>query len=118
MANFYLIEIGMNDELRDVIRKVNQNFRQVTSSLMRDSKNQVYREISSTESAINGAIGTIRSEIENAKQELDIYVANAKKEIDTEITKIEERIKEIEERLDKLEPSDPNPGGDLESSSN
>lgn len=37
MANRYLIDIGMNDHLQDVIRKCNQNFRLVSNDYTRDS---------------------------------------------------------------------------------
>lgn len=41
MANQYLIEIGMNDSLQDVIRKANHNFKSVSGSQAKTAQGQL-----------------------------------------------------------------------------
>lgn len=41
MANQYLVDIGMNDHLQDVIRKSNHNFRRLGNNLNQQTQNDI-----------------------------------------------------------------------------
>lgn len=72
MANTYIIEIGLNDSLQDVIRKCNQNFRQVLSSQQKQSRTEIRQEGIKTEAKseamINSAIKEINETVEAGLQ--------------------------------------------------
>lgn len=53
----------MNDDLHDVIRKVNDNFRRITSNVLKIGKDDVRIESKSTDSKINELGSDLRSEI-------------------------------------------------------
>ena len=59
MAQQYLVDIGMHDSLDDIIRKCNHNFRTMSSSQKRQSRNELRTGINDLDEAINAELTTM-----------------------------------------------------------
>ena len=82
MANGYLIDINSNDNLSDVIRKCNYNFRitnanqtRQTRSSIRDSNTEISEELASLNSAIEAEIGAREEADEDLEDMIDAIPA-------------------------------------------
>lgn len=94
MATQYLIDIGINDELPDVIRKCNYNFRLTT----RRQNNADVSMSTITEESIAGITQAIAGETESREQ------------ADRDIN---ERIDDIEDRIETVSANDNTPIGTI-----
>lgn len=70
MAQQYLVDIGMHDSLDDIIRKCNHNFRTMSSSQRRQTKNDVRNLSNDVADNISGLEDMISDEAET-RQEAD-----------------------------------------------
>lgn len=107
MANIYLIELGMNDTLPEIVRKVNDNFRRLSANQSWQSKSEVRQEASRTDNAIAGILGEVNVAIANGLREIDTKVEQAISQsmdkIETQLAKdIEKYKKELEEKFNEL----------------
>lgn len=100
MANTIIVELGINDTLQDVIRKVNSNFKRMSTSQSRQTQSEIRQEASRTDNAIAGVLGEVRAEIANGLQQIDNKVEQTiNDKLDRVETKLEKLTEEYEERL-------------------
>lgn len=95
MANSYLIDLGINDSLQDVVRKCNANFRQVS----KQGKSDVRQEATRSDQMLEGAVGSIEAAVDKGMQEIDAKIEDLEAETDK---LIDDARKQIEEMLGDL----------------
>lgn len=100
MANTYLIDLGINDTLPDVVRKCNQNFRTITSNQNRNLKQESTR----TGQQIDNITNEVRIELKNAIDTINAVTAQKVQELNDLIAEAERKIAELEEKLNQLNP--------------
>lgn len=97
MANTYLIDLGINDSLPDVVRKCNQNFRNISANQDRNLKQESNR----TGTQIDNLSNEIRIELKNAIDQINATTDQKIKELNDLIAKAEQKIAELEEKLNQ-----------------
>ena len=106
MARQILNEIGLNDDIQDVIRKTNDNFKRVAQQ----TRAQVERTVSSNtdrvDQAVQSALGEIKVAIENARTEIEAAEKQAEDKLDLKIKEIDDKMKELDELLDGISSSE------------
>lgn len=100
MANTYLIDLGMNDSVADIVRKCNQNFRRITSDQSNNMKGSVRREQERSDAALSGAVDTINDTIDNAVSELDKAIKDKTEELDRMIEDLKKKLEDLEQSTD------------------
>lgn len=98
MANSYLIDIGLNDSIQDVIRKCNKNFRKLSSDQSKNSRDSVRREADRADQNLDNAMEEINVVLENAIEQINILV-------DQKMEELNGKIDEINYLMDELETS-------------
>lgn len=98
MPNIYINDIGMNDDLQDVIRKANDNFKRITSSVMKINKGGIRRESELTDSKIDELGTDLRSEIASEIEQMNLL-------IDQKIEDLDNKIEVLDNLLDQFEES-------------
>ena len=94
MASQYIIELGMNDDITNIIRKANANFRNLYL-LSRQNKN-------ATNKASNSSSASIEQAVSNGIREINDAVADGINSINSEITKaIDNGVAEADRRLNE-----------------
>lgn len=91
MANSYLIDLGINDSLQDVVRKCNANFRQVS----KQGKSSVRQEATRSDQMLEGAVGSIEAAVDKGLQEIDAKMEHFE-------TEVEEMLKEARDKVDAM----------------
>lgn len=89
MANSFLIELGINDSLADVVRKCNNNFKRISSDQSRIAKQSVRQEASRTDEALKSEADRIDKALAGAIGEINQAIANGLKTIDDKVSEIE-----------------------------
>lgn len=101
MANTYLVDLGYNDTLQDVIRKVNSNFRRLSSNNAQQMQSGIRQEAERTDNVIAGVIGEVNAAVANGLAEIDSKVDES---VDTAVKKAENKITSIiDDNLGKLD---------------
>lgn len=100
MANAILNEIGLNDDIRDVIRKTNDNFKRVYHQATTQAvRTTIAKGESDIQKVVDSALGQIRVELSNALTDLE---AAQKKIMDS----IDDKIDELQKTLDSMSSSE------------
>ena len=81
MANTYLIEIGINDTLPDVVRKCNSNFRSLSANQTQHTKQGIRREANRADAMLDGAVGEINNAVDEGLKKIEKQMAELKKEL-------------------------------------
>lgn len=95
MSNKYLIDIGMNDSLQDVIRKSNRNFRMISSDQTRQGRSELRTEIGNVDDAL-------AAEAE-ARSQADFRIDEAIDDIRDQISHIDPSVDSLtDEEIDEI----------------
>lgn len=92
MASQYIIELGINDDITSVIRKVNANFRNLNIRIRQNknaSDNSSSPSSPSIDEAVSNALGEINSAVTNGIQSINSAVDSA---IDNGIERIDREL--------------------------
>lgn len=88
MAKQYLIDIGINDEPEDVVRKCNANFRLLANSAKQAQQSSIRNSMASNDQAI----ADLNEDLTNVEQRLSKAIADGDKALQDKIDEVEASI--------------------------
>lgn len=99
MKSIDLVDIGPNDDLREVIRKCNYNFRRWSAESLSDSVSIVSTD--ENLDAVKQETAKAILQINNVINEFKVYVNESMKDIDDKIEELKDLIDRLEEDVDQ-----------------
>lgn len=108
MAQSTLIDIGINDDLVNVIRKCNDNFRRLAMNQSKRSDGKVRIEQKRADAALDGAVGEINAALQEALTTIENKFIEVNNKLDEKIAELNELIAELESKIDSEQESQDN----------
>lgn len=93
MANSYIIDLGSNDSLQEVVRKANANFKTLYTR-SKQNQSSIKSSSSMVDSSVSNGVGEVNSAVTNGVNRINTAVSEA---VDNGVASINRRLSEAEQ---------------------